>query len=65
MIAFYPGRVSEDLLDQFRTGMLAAKSTRRGRQMLQMCCITSFEEVPEDFEEQLKDIARAYPPPSK
>jgi ABC-type phosphate/phosphonate transport system substrate-binding protein len=65
VIAYYPGWVSEDLLDQFRTGMLAAKSTRRGRQMLQMCRITSFEEVPEDYEEQLREIARAYPPPSK
>jgi ABC-type phosphate/phosphonate transport system substrate-binding protein len=65
VIAYYPGTVSEDLLDQFRAGMLAAKSSRQGRQMMQMCRITSFEDVPEDFEEELTEIAKAYPPPSK
>jgi ABC-type phosphate/phosphonate transport system substrate-binding protein len=65
VIAYYPGTVREDLLDQFRDVMLAAKSTRQGRQMLQKCRITSFEDVPEDFEKKLTDIAKAYPPPSK
>lgn len=65
VIAYYPGVIREDLLDQFRSGMLAAKSTRQGRQMMQMCRITSFEEVPDDFDQALEDIAKAYPPPSK
>jgi ABC-type phosphate/phosphonate transport system substrate-binding protein len=65
VIAYYPGTLSEGLLEQFRTGMLAAKSSRQGRQMMQMCRITSFEDVPDDFEQTLADIAKAYPPPSK
>lgn len=65
VIAYYPGTLSEPLLEQFRTGLLAAKDTRQGRQMMQMCRITSFEDVPEDFNKTLEDIARAYPPPAK
>jgi hypothetical protein len=33
--------------------------------MMQMCRITSFEDVPDDFEQMLADIAKAYPSPSK
>ena len=65
VIAYYPGSLNENLLDQFRSGMLAAKSTRQGRQMMQLCRITSFEEVPDDFDKMLDDIAKAYPPQAK
>jgi ABC-type phosphate/phosphonate transport system substrate-binding protein len=65
VIAYYPGVLSEGLLSQFRSGMLAAKSSSQGRQMMKMCRITSFENVPDDFEEMLADIVKAYPPPSK
>jgi ABC-type phosphate/phosphonate transport system substrate-binding protein len=65
VIAYYPGTLDENLLEQFRTGMLAAKNSRQGRQMMQMCRITSFEEVPEDFAKTLESIAKAYPSSSK
>ncbi len=64
VIAYYPGFLSDSLLEQFRTGMLAAKDSKQGRQMMQMCRITSFEDVPDDFAKLLDDIAKAYPPPS-
>ena len=65
VIAYYPGTLDENLLDQFRNGLLAAKDSRPGRQMMQLCRITSFEEVPDDFDKMLDDIAKAYPPPAK
>ena len=65
VIAYYPGTLSEELIERFRTGLLGAKSSRQGRMMMQMCRITSFEEVPADYEQMLSDIARAYPPPAK
>ena len=65
VIAYYPGNLSTDLLEQFRVGMLAAKDSRQGRQMMQMCRITSFEEVPDNFEQMLLAIAKAYPAPAK
>ncbi len=63
VIAYQPGTLSDSLLAQFRTGMLAAKNSKQGQRMMQMCRITSFEEVPEDFDKMLDDIAKAYPPP--
>lgn len=65
VIAYYPGTLDENLLGQFRSGMLAAKDNLQGRQMMQLCRITRFEEVPDDFDKMLEDIARAYPPPAK
>ncbi len=65
VIAYYPGTLNENLLEQFRTGMMAAKDSRQGRQMMQMCRITSFEAVPGDFDKMLDDILKAYPPPAK
>ena len=65
VIAYNPGALSESLLEQFRTGLLSAKESSRGRQMMQMCRITSFEDVPDDFDKTLEAIAKAYPPPVK
>jgi ABC-type phosphate/phosphonate transport system substrate-binding protein len=62
VIAYYPGSVSESLLQRVREGMIAAKNTRRGQQLLEMCRITAFEAVPDDYEQMLSDIVKAYPP---
>jgi ABC-type phosphate/phosphonate transport system substrate-binding protein len=62
VVAYYPGGLDEDLLLRLRDGMIAAKSTARGQQLLNLCRITSFEEVPEDYEQLLTSIAKAYPP---
>jgi ABC-type phosphate/phosphonate transport system substrate-binding protein len=64
VVAYHPGALSEDLLTRFRDGLLAAGSTRRGRRLLEMCRITVFKAVPDNYEEMLKDIAKAYPPPA-
>lgn len=64
VIAYYPGKLSRELLDRFREGMLSAKDTRQGRQMMQLSRITCFEDIPDDFDKMLTDIAKAYPPPS-
>lgn len=62
VIAYYPGTLDEHLLDQFRTGMLSAKDNQQGRHMMKLCRITRFQEVPEDFDKTLEEIAKAYPP---
>jgi hypothetical protein len=53
----------EGLLERFREGMIAAKDTTRGRQLLELCRITRFEAPPADYEHMLTEIAKAYPPP--
>jgi ABC-type phosphate/phosphonate transport system substrate-binding protein len=62
VVAYHPGSLSEDLLARFRDGLLAASSSRRGQRLLEMCKITAFRIVPDNYEDMLKDIAKAYPP---
>ncbi|HZY85533.1 MAG TPA: PhnD/SsuA/transferrin family substrate-binding protein [Gemmataceae bacterium] len=62
VVAYQPGSLSDDLLARFRDGLLGASSSRRGQRLLEMCKITSFKLVPDDYEEMLKAIAKAYPP---
>jgi hypothetical protein len=65
VIAYREGVLSKDLLEKFKTGMLKANESDRGRDMMADFRITAFEPVPEDYEKQLSSIAKAYPPPSK
>lgn len=62
VVAYMPGVLSENLLERFRDGMIAAKENPRGKQLLELCRITRFEAVPPEYEQMLADIAKAYPP---
>ncbi len=63
VVAYVPGALPVELLERFREGMIAAKSSPRGRQLLEMCRITRFESVPPEYDQMLVAIAKAYPPP--
>jgi ABC-type phosphate/phosphonate transport system substrate-binding protein len=63
VIAYHPGTLSAEMIERFRSGMLAAKESRQGLQLMKMVRINSFEEVPADFDRMLSDILKAYPPP--
>ncbi len=65
VIAYHPGSMKADTLERLRLGLIAAKSTPRGRKLLDLCRITGFEEVPDNYEQNLIDILKAYPPPLK
>jgi ABC-type phosphate/phosphonate transport system substrate-binding protein len=65
VIAYNPGALSETMLDRFRDGMTDAQTTDKGKALLKLCRITGFEPPPEDYEQMLADIAKAYPPPAK
>jgi ABC-type phosphate/phosphonate transport system substrate-binding protein len=64
VIAYNPGAAPEAAVARFRQGLIAARKTTDGKKLLQMCRITSFEEMPTDYEQLFADIAKAYPPPS-
>lgn len=61
VVAYHPGTLSQEKLSRFRTGMLKAKCSRKGRHLLQMSRLTSFEPVPANFDRQLTEILKAYP----
>jgi hypothetical protein len=51
------------VLHRFKEGLEKADSTSIGRQLLLLWNMTSFEDVPADYEKILADIGKAYPPP--
>lgn len=61
VLAYRPGQVDEVRLNKFRTGLLKANETTLGRQMLNLWKLTGFEPVPTNYEQNLADIAKAYP----
>jgi ABC-type phosphate/phosphonate transport system substrate-binding protein len=63
VVACNPANFSEDAQKRLRDGLINATQTRKGQSLLTICRITSFEKVPDDFEKELKDIVKAYPPP--
>jgi ABC-type phosphate/phosphonate transport system substrate-binding protein len=64
VVAYQDGILAGALLARFRDGMLAANSTERGKQLLELCRITAFCHVPADYDHMLDSIVRAYPPPA-
>lgn len=63
VIAYKPGVLTEETLTRFRKGLITANQNPKGKQLLNMCRITCFEPVPEDYDQMLLNIAKAYPPP--
>jgi ABC-type phosphate/phosphonate transport system substrate-binding protein len=64
VIAYQPGRFSEEKMAKFRAGLLGAKSTPNGRSTLKRMRLTAFEAPPENHDALLAAIAKAYPPPA-
>ncbi len=63
VVAYRPGVFDQAVLKRFREGLEKADSTAIGRQLLLLWNMTSFEEIPADYERILADIGKAYPPP--
>jgi ABC-type phosphate/phosphonate transport system substrate-binding protein len=65
MIAYQSGRFEAEQVQRFREGLIAARDSRRGRQLLQFLRISGFESVPADYDRLLASIVKAYPPPAR
>jgi ABC-type phosphate/phosphonate transport system substrate-binding protein len=64
VMAYQPGVLSDRILDAFRDGLIAAKENPKAQTLLKANRVTGFEAVPSGYEKSLRDIAKAYPPPS-
>ncbi len=62
VIAYHAGKLEPTMLRSFHDGMLAANRDALGKQLLIFWRLTSFVDVPADYEQTLKDIVKAYPP---
>lgn len=63
VVAYRQGALSEEMLNKFRAGMISANKSERGRDLMTLWKISAFESVPEDYQQVLTDIIRAYPAP--
>ena len=61
VIAYYPGSLDESVLKRFREGMINANQSPQSKNLLRMCRITAFEEVPPEYSRLLAEIIKAYP----
>jgi len=62
VVAYVPGTLDEDTVNQFQRGLMNAKQTAMGRQFMMLWKLTSFEPVPANYQASLASIAKAYPP---
>jgi len=63
VVACNPANFNEEAQKKLRDGLINAVQTNKGKTLLAICRITSFEKVPDDFDKELKAIAKTYPPP--
>jgi ABC-type phosphate/phosphonate transport system substrate-binding protein len=65
VIAYDPAHANAKTLQAFRAGLIGAKDNPKAQGQLKDNHITGFEAAPDDYEQQLSDILKAYPPPEK
>jgi ABC-type phosphate/phosphonate transport system substrate-binding protein len=61
VVAYDPASLSDAQAQRFRSSMLAAHKSVVGRQLMTLWKITTFEPVPDDYDQTLLNIAKAYP----
>jgi ABC-type phosphate/phosphonate transport system substrate-binding protein len=61
-VAYKQGALSEQLQKAFVEGMLKANKSDKGREAMANFRIASFESVPQDYDQMLSAIGKAYPP---
>ena len=63
VVAYHPGILDEAALRSIRAALKKSPDTPEGRQMLTLWKLTGFEDVPKDYDKDLADILKTYPPP--
>jgi ABC-type phosphate/phosphonate transport system substrate-binding protein len=63
VIAYHPRKLPAEIVRRLREGLLNAHQTKEGKDLLDQCRMTGFEEAPADFGKSLQDIAKSYPEP--
>jgi ABC-type phosphate/phosphonate transport system substrate-binding protein len=64
VVAIRDGAIEPQVLARFTNGMSKANTTPMGRQLMGLMQMTGFEPVPADYDQQLAEIAKAFPPPA-
>jgi hypothetical protein len=63
-VVVYPkGGLDDETLKQLRKALIKASASADGKQMLLTWKMTAFQEVPQEYDEMLTRILKAYPAP--
>lgn len=65
MVACQSGRFNDGQVRRFRSGLVEARNSRKGKQMMEFLRITGFEEVPDYYGKMIVSVAKTYPVPAK
>jgi ABC-type phosphate/phosphonate transport system substrate-binding protein len=65
VVAIHDGAIPPATLAKFKDGMVKANSTPVGRNLMGLMQMAGFEPVPADYNQQLADIVKLYPPPGE
>lgn len=63
VIAYNPKKLDKEIMNNFKKGMLSASENPKSKRMLEFVKISSFETIPQDFNNQLTDMLKSYPMP--
>lgn len=64
VIVYRKGALEPGTVDKIRAGLRKAHETSQGRAFLMLWKLKGFEDVPADFDEEMRRIAKAYPAPA-
>lgn len=65
VVVYRTGVLDEKTLKRFKDGLLGSHKSILGKQLLTMWKLTGFEAVPDDYEQTLDNIIKAYPVPAE
>lgn len=65
VVAYRPGNIDTKRLRQFQDGLMHSSDTVLGRQLMLLWRMSAFDRVPADFNTQLEQILKSYPPPKE
>jgi ABC-type phosphate/phosphonate transport system substrate-binding protein len=63
VVAYRQGALDDATLARFRDGLLKAHQNTRTREMMFLWRLTAFEAIPDDYQQNLIEIRKAYPGP--
>jgi ABC-type phosphate/phosphonate transport system substrate-binding protein len=63
VVVYHRGALNDATLNKFRQGMMSAIKSAKGRDLMNLWKLTSFEAVPPTYEADCAAIARSYPAP--
>jgi ABC-type phosphate/phosphonate transport system substrate-binding protein len=64
VVAVREGAMTPNEIAKFQDGMLKANSNIAGRHLMGLMQMTGFEHVPPDYNQQLAEVVKLYPPPT-